>query len=544
MGECNMIKGISASKGYAIGKAYVIQPAKIVSFNGMVEDAEAEKQRLTEAVEMSKQQLADLYEKLKKETGEQEAAIIESHINFLNDPEIVENALTMIETEHIFAEKAVSTVTSSLAEEFSQFDDDPYIKERAADILDVGEGIIRNLRGDFVDELANLPENTIIVAHDLKPSDTAKIDKSRVVAFVIETGGQTSHTAILARSMNITSVVGAAGITAEVKPGDTIIVDGVTGEVIINPEQATLLTYLQNKQDYEAHIDELKKLLNTQAVTKGGKRILLAANIGSVEDVDFALKNGADGIGLFRTEFLYLGRNSMPPQQEQFEVYKEVAQRMGEKPVIIRTLDIGGDKELPYLPLPKESNPFLGLRAIRLCLKEKEIFKAQLMALLRAAVYGNISIMFPMIGSMKEFLAGKAVLEECKTELRLNGVDFKEGIPVGMMIEIPSAAIMADEFAKVVDFFSIGTNDLVQYTLAVDRLNETISELYDPMNPAVLKLIKMTIDAAHAQGKLCGMCGEMAANVSAIQTLLEYGLDEFSMSAASLLEAKKAIISN
>jgi phosphotransferase system enzyme I (PtsI) len=539
-----MIKGISASKGYAVGNAYVIQPAKIVSFDGAVEDIEAEKQRLIDAVVMSKLQLTALYEKLKKETGEQEAAIIESHINFLNDPEIVDNALTMIGTEHILAEKAVSTVIDSIAKEFSQFNDDDYIKERAADIIDVGEGLLRNLRGDFVDELANLPENTIIVAHDLKPSDTAKIDKSRVVAFVTEIGGQTSHTAILARSMNITSVVGAANLVAEIKTGETIIVDGVKGEVITNPDPATLETYLQKKREYEAHVNELKSLLNTPAVTKSGKRILLAANIGSVEDVDFALNNGADGIGLFRTEFLYLGRNSMPSQQEQFEVYKEVAQKMGEKPVIIRTLDIGGDKELPYLPLPKESNPFLGLRAIRLCLKEKGIFKAQLMALLRAAVYGNISIMFPMIGSMKEFLAGNAVLEECKAELRQNGVDFKEDIPVGIMIEIPAAAVMADEFAKVVDFFSIGTNDLVQYTLAVDRMNETISELYDPMNPAVLRLIKMTIDAAHAQGKLCGMCGEMAANVTAIHTLLEYGLDEFSMSAGSLLEAKKAIISN
>lgn len=539
-----MIKGISASKGYAVGNAYVIQPAKIVSFDGAVEDIEAEKQRLIDAVVMSKLQLTALYEKLKKETGEQEAAIIESHINFLNDPEIVDNALTMIGTEHILAEKAVSTVIDSIAKEFSQFNDDDYIKERAADIIDVGEGLLRNLRGDFVDELANLPENTIIVAHDLKPSDTAKIDKSRVVAFVTEIGGQTSHTAILARSMNITSVVGAANLGAEIKTGETIIVDGVKGEVITNPDPATLETYLQKKREYEAHVNELKSLLNTPAVTKSGKRILLAANIGSVEDVDFALNNGADGIGLFRTEFLYLGRNSMPSQQEQFEVYKEVAQKMGEKPVIIRTLDIGGDKELPYFPLPKESNPFLGLRAIRLCLKEKGIFKAQLMALLRAAVYGNISIMFPMIGSMKEFLAGNAVLEECKAELRQNGVDFKEDIPVGIMIEIPAAAVMADEFAKVVDFFSIGTNDLVQYTLAVDRMNETISELYDPMNPAVLRLIKMTIDAAHAQGKLCGMCGEMAANVTAIHTLLEYGLDEFSMSAGSLLEAKKAIISN
>jgi phosphotransferase system enzyme I (PtsI) len=539
-----MIKGISASKGYAVGKAYVIQSAKIVSFDGTVEDTESEKQRLTDAVKMSKQQLEALCEKLKKEVGQQEADIIESHINFLNDPEIIENALTMIETERIHAEKAVSTVTGNLAAEFSQFQDDPYIKERAADIIDVGEGLIRNLGGDFVDEFVNLPENTIIVAHDLKPSDTAKIDKNKVVAFVIEIGGQTSHTAILARSMNITSVIGATGMTAAVKTGETIIVDGVRGEVIINHDKATLETYLQKKREYESHINELKSLLNTPAVTKSGKRILLAANIGSVSDVDFALENGADGIGLFRTEFLYLGRDSMPSQQEQFEVYKEVTQKMGEKPVIIRTLDIGGDKELSYLPMPKESNPFLGLRAIRLCLKEKEIFKSQLKALLRAAVYGNISIMFPMIGSMKEFLAGKAVLEECKAELRQSSVDFKENIPVGMMIEIPSAAVMADEFAKVADFFSIGTNDLVQYTLAVDRLNETISELYDPMNPAVLKLIKMTIDAAHAQGKFCGMCGEMAANVSAVQTLLGYGLDEFSMSAGSLLEAKKAIISN
>jgi phosphotransferase system enzyme I (PtsI) len=413
-----------------------------------------------------------------------------------------------------------------------------------ADVKDVGRRLLNNLSGVAEDELSSLPENTIVVAHDLTPSDTAQLDKSKVVAFLTDIGGKTSHSAIMARTLEIPAVVGMADITCSVSSGDLVIVDGVKGEVLINPDAGTLSRYRAIKDSYEAEKKQLRSLIGKNVVDKNGRHIEIAANIGSPEDVSKVLENGADGIGLFRTEFLYMDRESMPDEDEQYEAYKTVLEKMEYKPVVIRTLDIGGDKRLKYLDMPDELNPFLGYRATRLCLDRPEIFKIQLRALLRASVYGNLKIMFPMISSLREFIAAKEILDECRNELKAEGICFSEDIELGIMVEIPSAALTADELAKHVDFFSIGTNDLIQYTIAADRMNEKVSYLYEPMHPAVLKLIRMTIEEAHKAGKWCGMCGEMASDETAIPTLLEYGLDEFSMSASSILSTKKIILSN
>ena len=420
--------------------------------------------------------------------------------------------------------------------------DDDYMRERAADIKDVAGRILANLKGYSIDILTNLPENTIVVASDLTPSDTAGLDKDKVIAFLTNIGGKTSHTAIMARTLEIPSVVGLNDITTLVKNGDTVIVDGNEGFVFINPNEAKIKEYLDKKLDFENEKIELLKLKNIKTVTRSGKRVEVAGNIGNPKDVIKVIQNGGEGIGLFRTEFLYMDRDTMPTEEEQFTAYKYVAEMMKDKPVVIRTLDIGGDKKLSYLPMPEEMNPFLGYRAIRICLDRTDIFKDQLRALLRASAFGNIKIMFPMISSLDEFVKSKAHVKECMEELKAKGITFNENLEIGIMIEIPAAAIMADELAKHVDFFSIGTNDLIQYTLAADRMNEKVAYLYNPMHPAVLRLIKITIDAAHKEGKWCGMCGEMAGDETAIETLLEYGLDEFSMSASSILEAKKIIL--
>lgn len=419
--------------------------------------------------------------------------------------------------------------------------DNEYFRERAADIKDIKKRILAHLLGVKVNDPSTIDEQVVIIAEDLTPSDTAQLDRNFVKGFATNIGGRTSHSAIMARSLEIPAVVGTKTILEDVKDGDMIILDGLEGNVIINPSADQVSHYEEVAKAYEAQKAEWAKLKNEKTVSKDGQHVELAANIGTPNDVEGVLGNGGEAVGLYRTEFLYMGRDNFPTEEEQFEAYKAVLEAMGEKPVVVRTLDIGGDKELPYLHLPKEMNPFLGYRAVRLCLDDTDLFRTQLRALLRASAYGKLRIMFPMIATLNEFRAAKALLLEEKAKLVSEGVTVSDEIEVGMMVEIPSAAVLADQFAKEVDFFSIGTNDLIQYTMAADRMNEKVSYLYQPYNPSILRLVKMVIDAAHKEGKWTGMCGEMAGDQTAIPLLLGLGLDEFSMSATSILPARSLI---
>ena len=536
-----MKKGIAASKGYAIGKVFLQVNEEIAITDEKISDIEAEKAKLQKALDDSRTQLEKIKEKALIEMGAEKAQVFEAHITLLDDPEFTGAMQNEIESNSINSMKAVKSVTDMFVSIFDAMED-AYMKERAADIKDVSKRIISNLAGKGGDAFAITEGNTIVVAHDLTPSDTAQLDRSKVVGFITDIGGRTSHAAIMARTLEIPAVLGLGDITTSVKTGDSVIVDGLTGDVIINPSEEVIAEYTKKKEKFQAEQEELKKLIDVKTTTKSGRRIEVCGNIGKPEDVLGVIANGGDGVGLFRTEFLYMDRESAPTEEEQFESYKFVLEKMEGKQVVIRTLDIGGDKTLPYLPLPQEMNPFLGYRAIRLCLDRKEIFKVQLRALLRASVFGKLCVMFPMISGIQEFRQAKEVVEECKAELRAEGKEYSENIQWGIMVEIPAAAVMADELAKEVDFFSIGTNDLIQYTLAADRMSEKVSYLYNPMHPAVLRLIKMTIDGAHSQGKWVGMCGEMAGDETAIPTLVEYGLDEFSMSATSILTAKKIML--
>lgn len=535
-----MKSGIAASKGYAIGKVIIKSYQEIKVTDELITDIKGEKEKFLSAVEETKRQLEKLKEQTARSMGEEEAEIFEAHMMMLEDCELVDAIISEIEVNHFNVIKAVSQATDRFIAQFEAIEDE-YLRERAADLKDVRNRLMANLTGNSVDFKID-EENIVVVAHDLTPSDTAQLDKNKVIAFLTDVGGRTSHSAIMARTLEIPAVVGMGDITSSVKNGDKVIVDGFTGSVIINPGDDDLEIYKKKINEYQEELKDLKKLVSCETRTKQGKRIYVAGNIGKPEDIYQVIENGGDGVGLFRTEFLYMDRNSAPTEEEQFESYKFVLEKMGDKKVVIRTLDIGGDKTLPYMNLPDEMNPFLGYRAIRLCLDQKDLFKTQLRALLRASIYGNLSVMFPMISGVQEFLATKEIVEECKRELDEHGVVYSNDIEWGIMIEVPSAALCAEELAQYVDFFSIGTNDLIQYTLAVDRMSEKVSYIYNPMHPAVLKLIKMTIDGAHKHGKWVGMCGEMAGDESAIPTLVEYGLDEFSMSASSILSAKKLIM--
>ncbi len=536
-----MKKGIAASKGYAIGKAFLQESEEIVINDAKISDISAEKEKMQKALDDSRDQLEAIKVKAEKEMGAEKAAVFEAHITLLDDPEFTGAMMSEIENNNVNGLRAIESVTNTFVAIFESMDNE-YMRERAADIKDVSKRILSNFAGKGGDAFAITESNTIVVAHDLTPSDTAGLDRTKVVGFITDIGGRTSHAAIMARTLEIPAVLGLGDITTSIKTGDTVIVDGLTGDVIINPSDEVLAEYKTKKEKFQAEQEELKKLINVKTTTKSGRRIEVCGNIGKPEDVLGVLANGGDGVGLFRTEFLYMDRDSAPTEEEQFESYKFVLEKMEGKQVVIRTLDIGGDKTLPYLPLPQEMNPFLGYRAIRLCLDRKDIFKVQLRALLRASVFGNLAVMFPMISGLQEFEQAREVVEECKAELKAEGKEYSESIQWGIMVEIPAAAVYADELAKHVDFFSIGTNDLIQYTLAADRMSEKVSYLYNPMHPAVLRLIKMTIDGAHKHGKWVGMCGEMAGDEAAIATLVEYGLDEFSMSATSILNAKKIMI--
>jgi len=536
-----MKKGIAASKGYAIGKVFLQENEEIVIHDTKITDIGAEKEKMQKALDDSKAQLEIIKVKAEKEMGAEKAAVFEAHITLVDDPEFTGAMMSEIENNSFNGLKAIESVTNNFVAIFESMDNE-YMRERAADIKDVSKRILSNFAGKGGDSFAITENNTIVVAHDLTPSDTAGLDRTKVVGFITNIGGRTSHAAIMARTLEIPAVLGLGDITTCVKTGDMIIVDGITGDVIINPSEEVVAEYAAKKEKFQAEQEELKKLIDIKTTTKSGRRIEVCGNIGQPEDVLGVLANGGDGVGLFRTEFLYMDRESAPTEDEQFESYKFVLEKMNGKQVVIRTLDIGGDKTLPYLPLPEEMNPFLGYRAIRLCLDRKDIFKVQLRALLRASIYGNLAVMFPMISGLEEFEQAKEVVDECKAALKAEGKEYSESIQWGIMVEIPAAAVYADELAKHVDFFSIGTNDLIQYTLAADRMSEKVSYLYNPMHPAVLRLIKMTIDGAHKHGKWVGMCGEMAGDEAAIPTLIEYGLDEFSMSASSILNAKKIML--
>ncbi|KAF0995856.1 phosphoenolpyruvate--protein phosphotransferase [Geobacillus sp. TFV-3] len=532
-----MIQGIAASSGIAIAKAYRLETPHLEAEKRTVADVEAEIARLEAAVAKAKEELEAIKQHALEKLGEDKAAIFAAHLLVLDDPELLNPIKEKIKTEQVNAEYALHETASFFISMFEGMDNE-YMKERAADIRDVTKRVLAHLLGVTISNPSLISEEVVIIAEDLTPSDTAQLNRQYVKGFATDIGGRTSHSAIMARSLEIPAVVGTKAVTAEVQNGDIVIVDGLDGQVVVNPSPELLARYEEKRARYEEQKAEWAKLVDQPTVTADGVRVELAANIGTPDDVRGALANGAEGIGLYRTEFLYMGRSELPTEDEQFAAYKTVLEKMDGKPVVVRTLDIGGDKELPYLRLPKEMNPFLGFRAIRLCLEMQDMFRMQLRALLRASVHGNLKIMFPMIATLDEFRQAKAILLEEKDALLRQGVPVADGIEVGMMVEIPAAAVMADQFAKEVDFFSIGTNDLIQYTMAADRMNERVSYLYQPYNPAILRLISHVIDAAHREGKWVGMCGEMAGDPIAIPILLALGLDEFSMSATSILPAR------
>ncbi|MGX4583284.1 phosphoenolpyruvate--protein phosphotransferase [Paenibacillus chitinolyticus] len=535
------IRGIAASAGIAIARAFRLEHPDLTVVRKTVEDTEAEVAKFEQALEKSSAELEAIKEQTLREMGEEKAEIFESHLLVLGDPELVDPVKAKIRDEKVNAEFAMNEVAMTFVEMFENMNSD-YLKERAADMRDVTKRVLAHLLGVKFVSPSSISEETVVVAEDLTPSDTAQLNRTYVKGFTTNIGGRTSHSAIMARSLEIPAVVGTKNVLDLVKDGDLLIVDGLDGDVLINPEPAVVEEYRAKQQRYAEQRAEWAKLRNEPTVTPDGHHVELAANIGTPADVAGVLENGGEAVGLYRTEFLYMGRDQLPTEEEQYKAYKAVLEKMEGKPVVVRTLDIGGDKELPYLQLPKEMNPFLGFRAIRLCLEREDIFRTQLRALLRASVHGSLRIMFPMIATLDEFRQAKALLLEEKAKLAAEGTPASDEIQLGIMVEIPSTAVMADQFAKEVDFFSIGTNDLIQYTMAADRMNERVSYLYQPYNPAILRLVKMVIDAAHREGKWAGMCGEMAGDTTAIPLLLGLGLDEFSMSATSILPARSQIV--
>ncbi|HDF2643170.1 TPA: phosphoenolpyruvate--protein phosphotransferase, partial [Clostridioides difficile] len=535
-------KGIGASPGVALGKALVVEHSELVIEKKSIDNVEAEIAKLENAVAVSKDELVKVKEKASEELGAEEAEIFEAHLLVLEDPELIGSAIDKIKTENVNAEYALNEIKEMFVSMFESMDNE-YMKERAADIKDVTNRILRHILGIKVVDLSALSEEVVLIAHDLTPSDTATMNKKMVLGFLTDIGGRTSHTAIMSRTLEIAAIVGLNDITSKVKDGDFVVFNGDTGEVIVNPDKETINKYTELKAKYEDERKALQLLKGKPSVTLDGKHVELAGNIGTPNDIEGLIKNDAEGVGLYRTEFLYMDRDSFPTEEVQYEAYKAVLEGMDGKPIVIRTLDIGGDKELSYLNMEPEMNPFLGYRAIRLCLDRKDIFKTQLRALYRASVHGRLRIMFPMISSLEELLQAKEVVKEVLAELDSEGVAYAKDVEIGMMIEVPSAAVISDVLAKHVDFFSIGTNDLIQYTCAVDRMNQKISYLYNQFNPAVLRLIKTVIDNAHKEGKWAGMCGESAGDQKMIPILLGMGLDEFSMSPISILPARKLITS-
>ncbi|MFD1673013.1 phosphoenolpyruvate--protein phosphotransferase [Agrilactobacillus yilanensis] len=532
------LKGIAASDGIAIAKAYrLVEPD--LSFNKQaVDDTENETKRLETAISKSNDELQIIRDKAKEALGEEEAQVFDAHMMILADPEFTGAVKQKIVDEKVNAEAALDEVSSQFVSMFEAMTDNKYMQERAADVRDVTKRIMSHLLGVELPNPALIDKEVIIVAKDLTPSDTAQLNKNFVKAFVTDLGGRTAHSAIMARSLEIPAIVGSENITTEATEDEMIIVDGINGDIILDPTDAEIAEYQEKAKAFAAQKAEWNKLKNEATVTADGKHYTIAANIGTPKDLTGVLDNGAEAIGLYRTEFLYMDSAELPSEDDQFQAYKTVLESMGDKPVVVRTMDIGGDKHLPYLPLPEEMNPFLGYRAIRISLDRQEIFRTQLRALLRASVHGKLQIMFPMIATLPEFRQAKAIFEEEKAKLVAEGTPVSDDIQTGIMIEIPAAAVLADQFAKEVDFFSIGTNDLIQYTMAADRGNEHVSYLYQPYNPSILRLVKNVIDAAHKEGKWTGMCGEAAGDSIMAPLLLGMGLDEYSMSATSVLRVR------
>jgi phosphotransferase system enzyme I (PtsI) len=534
------IHGIGVSNGIAIGKSY-LYVFKDAHINVNKKDSlvyEEKKRILEKAIKKTEAEIKILYEKTKKRS-KKEAEIFQAHLLFLKDPVTIEEIKKLIEQGF----SIIASVSKTFEEKADVMEkmENTYFKERAKDIRDVSERLIRSILHKPKPSLSSLPFPAIVVARDLTPSDTASLDRNNVLGFITEVGGKTSHTAILAEALGIPAVMGAEGIVDMVKDNNVLILDEKDGQVIIEPDEDTLKNYKEKIKEIEKEKKELEKIKYLDAVTKEGKRIEISANIGKTEDADIAVKEGAEGVGLFRTEFLFLGRVTPPTEEEQFEAYKTVLEKFKGKSVVIRTLDIGGDKQIPYLNLDKELNPFLGVRAIRICLRRKELFKVQLRSILRASAYGKVRIMYPMIAVKEEIEQANEILEQVKQELIETNIPFDKNIEVGIMVEIPSSALNATELIDYVDFFSIGTNDLTQYTFAIDRTNQNLNYLYKPLHPAMLRLIKMTIDASHKKGKRTGMCGELAGDPEAIPKLVEMGIDELSMSPSKIPEAKKII---
>lgn len=535
-----MIKGIAASNGIAIAKAYKLVMPDLTVEKVTVEDVEKEIKAYENAMEQTAKDLETIKEAASKNLSAEEAAVFDAHALVLSDPELKTQVEDKIRNEACNAAAALDEVSAMFISMFESMGDE-YFRERAADIKDVSRRLLANLLGKPLPNPALIDEEVVIVADDLTPSDTAQLNKNLVRGFATNIGGRTSHSAIMARSLEIPAVVACKTITDDVQDGDMIALDGIEGVVMINPDEATIQEYTTKRDEYKAYREELKKLVNEKTVSTDGKHVELVANIGSPKDLEGVRENGGEGVGLFRTEFLYMESAELPSEDKQYEVYKEILEGMAGHPVVVRTLDIGGDKEIEAIDLPKEMNPFLGVRAIRLCFQREDIFRTQLRALLRASVHGDLRIMFPMIAALGEFRKAKGILLEEKEKLIAEGIAVSDSIQVGIMIEIPAAAVLADQFAKEVDFFSIGTNDLIQYTFAADRMSSGVSYLYQPFNPSILRLVKHVIDSAHKEGKWAGMCGEMAGEPLAAPLLLGLGLDEFSMSATSILSQRKLI---
>ena len=536
-----MLKGIAASQGVAVAKVYKLEQPVLDIQKVEVTDLEAEKAKIERAFAKTVEDIEKIKETAAGHLAAEELAIYDAHLMMAQDPEFKSQILDEIENSKENAEYAAQTVASNMVSMFENMDDS-YFKERAADIKDVSFRLLCNLTGKTIPNLATLDSPVIIVAKDLTPSDTGSLNKEFAKGFATEMGGRTSHSAIMARSLEIPAVVGVKDLMANVKSGDTVVLDAIAGEVIVNPDEKTIAEYKAKGAAYEKEKEELKSFKDQPSVSTDGHKVLIVGNIGSPADVQAVRDNGGEGVGLFRTEFLYMkSEDDFPNEDTQFAAYKEVLEAMQGKPVVIRTLDIGGDKKLKYYQFAEEMNPFLGVRAIRFCLQRKDIFRTQLRALLRASAYGHLCIMFPMIATVNEFKEAKQCYEDARAELIKEGVKVGDDVEVGCMIEIPAAAVLADQLAKYADFFSIGTNDLIQYSMAADRMSQSVSYLYQPLNPSILRLIKMTIDGAHKHGHWCGMCGEMTGDELAAPVLLGLGLDEFSMSATSMLRARRMI---
>ena len=532
------LKGIAASDGIAVAPSYLLVEPDLSFTKYSINDVDSEVSRYKKAVSDSTAEVEKIRDVAKKSLGEKGAQVFEAHLMILNDPEFTGAIETEIKNSSINAEAALDETAQKFIKIFEGMTDNPYMQERAADVRDVSKRIMAHLLGKKLPNPASIDHEVIVVAHDLTPSDTAQLNKKYVKGFVTDVGGRTAHSAIMARSLELPAVVGTGSITKDIKDGQNMIADGLDGVAIVEPSDDQVAEYKQKGEDFLKQKAEWAKLKDEPSVTADGKKFTIAANIGTPNDMPGVHENGAEAVGLYRTEFLYMDSSDFPTEDDQFEAYKAVIEGMKGKQVIIRTMDIGGDKHLDYWDLPQEMNPFLGVRAIRLSLKNENIFRTQLRALLRASAYGKLGIMFPMIGTLAELRQAKGILNEEKDKLIKKGVKIGDDLQVGMMIEVPAAAILADQFAKEVDFFSIGTNDLIQYTMAADRGNDNVYYLYQPCNPSVLRLIKHTIDSAHENGIWCGMCGEAAGDNTMFPILLSMGLDEYSMSATSILRIR------